>query len=54
MSEIFDTILTERVKVGKAQIVPLLFLSLVELNDGAQLVLSILISIIRFISEHRH
>ena len=37
---IFDKILEEKVKFGRAQIITLVFLCLVDLNDGAQLVLS--------------
>lgn len=36
-----DEILDNRIGLGKAQLIPLLFLSLVDLNDGAQLILSI-------------
>jgi hypothetical protein len=35
-----DEILDNRIGLGKAQLIPLLFLSLVDLNDGAQLILS--------------
>ena len=37
-----EAIFDEKIKLGRAQFIPLLFLSLIELNDGAQLVLSIL------------
>ena len=37
---IVDEIFENKVKFGKAQYIPLIFLSLVDLNDGAQLVLS--------------
>ena len=37
---IVDRLLEEKVGFGKAQYLPLIFLSLVDLNDGAQLILS--------------
>ena len=37
---ILDSIFENKVGFGKAQIVTLIFLSLIDLNDGAQLVLS--------------
>ena len=36
-----DSIIESKVKFGRAQIIPLLYLLLVDMNDGAQLVLSI-------------
>ena len=40
---IVDRLLEEKVGFGKAQTIPLIFLSLIDLNDGAQLILSTLL-----------
>lgn len=37
---ILDSIFESKVGIGKAQYIPLFFLSLIDLNDGAQLILS--------------
>lgn len=37
---ILDTIFDNKIGIGRAQYIPLFFLSLIDLNDGAQLILS--------------
>lgn len=37
---ILDSIFDNKIGIGKAQYFPLFFLSLIDLNDGAQLILS--------------
>lgn len=37
---ILDTIFDTKIGIGRAQYIPLFFLSLIDLNDGAQLILS--------------
>ena len=37
---IIDKVFEEKVGLGRAQYMPMIFLSLIDLNDGAQLVLS--------------
>ena len=49
-----DKIVEEKIRFGPAQYIPFIFLCLVDMNDGAQLVLSKILLLSRFFSYPCH